>query len=200
MEASQRIKSLRLQIEDKIKSFNYPRSKRFFSHRHSSIEHREMHPRVAQYLRQNNWCYIHEYELGAGRIDFLAIQKTTGETAVIECKSYMSMVCEAIDQVKEYHKAIAIASAKKMIAVFELPKSPSARTYQSERRGFTEAQERLTIEGVELIQIPRYTAKLSECDWRIEFWLWYDYWHIGREDYREWSTNSQKWNAQDEYD
>lgn len=206
IEASERIKSLRLQIEDKIKSTRWPVNKRFFTgSKRAGFEANELHPRLAAYLRDGNWCYVHEHfvwQCGWGpRADFLAINKDTGVVAVIEAKTSMKYVFEksggrfssgAIQQVKEYHDVIGILNAKKVIAVFELPKNPTSETYQSERDLLRDGQSLLLQEGVEMMWIPRRFEKVFESNSITEFWLWYDYWHIGSEEYKDWGRRDRR--------
>lgn len=82
-------------------------------------EIRDLHPRVKHILTMKNWCVISEARFLGGRIDFLAIQRDTGNLMVVECKVEIGSVWQTIGQLNGYHVALGVPNAIKSLAVLQ---------------------------------------------------------------------------------
>jgi hypothetical protein len=67
-------------------------------------EARDLHTRVAYMLKDENWCYVHEYHYRGGSMDFAAIHRVTGKIQLIECKTVITDSNAAAQQLVRYCK------------------------------------------------------------------------------------------------
>lgn len=87
---------------------------------HNYDEHRDLHPRVAHLLEVGGWCYIHEYDYGVRRPDFIAIHRMTGQVAIIECKIVLAAQ-GLTHQINSYYRDFGLPQAGKHVFVLVEP-------------------------------------------------------------------------------
>lgn len=63
-----------------------------------------LHPRVAHYLHTEGWCYVHEYRLKRGTVDFVAINPNLGNFILVECKRAIPSVNDVAYQLHQYRE------------------------------------------------------------------------------------------------
>lgn len=63
-----------------------------------------LHPRVAHYLHTEGWCYVHEYRLRRGTVDFVAINPNLGNFILVECKRVIPSVNDVAYQLHQYRE------------------------------------------------------------------------------------------------
>jgi len=60
-----------------------------------------VHPAMAKWLAENGYAFVHEYDTGDGRIDFLAT-RPDGHNLIVECKASASSIQSTVMQVVFY--------------------------------------------------------------------------------------------------
>jgi hypothetical protein len=82
-------------------------------------EIRDLHPRVKYLLSTKNWCALNEVQIKGGRIDFVGVQRETGQVMIVECKVTIGNIWKNIGQINGYHKLLGLPNAIKRLASFE---------------------------------------------------------------------------------
>jgi hypothetical protein len=84
------------------------------------VETRDLHPRVYAFLQSWDFFAINEYRYDGGSIDFLAIDRSTGDVVIIECKVAIKTVEPVVDQINRYATAFGLPVAHRWVFAFSV--------------------------------------------------------------------------------
>ena len=77
------------------------------------IDATEIAPRAATLILNMGWLFLPEVINDAGRMDFLAMNPTNGQCAIVECKTTILSPMGVLNQIDRYHEAFGLTSALK---------------------------------------------------------------------------------------